>query len=191
MHAFRTALIRSITSLTGHSSNAVRQSNAAAIAEGVGHHPDHVADALMQLIAEYQEKAKELLPQYDKFGMLIEESLDIEDPWRTRKALATTLRLLSPFFSPVDVKTFFDLLITGEGLGDRSQSVRSEMLEVSRTCTLLDCGISLMKTSICRLQWLLSIFTERRTFKTSLYSSKITSANPVLELRFTITSRRL
>lgn len=87
----------------------------------------------MQLVAEYQEKAKELLPQYDRFGMLIEESLDAEDPWKARKALATTLRLMSPIFSPVDVKTFFDLLINGEALGDRSQSVRSEMLEV---CTI-------------------------------------------------------
>jgi hypothetical protein len=117
--------------LTGHSSSAVRQSTAAAIAEGIDHHPEHVADALMQLIAEYQEKAKELLPQYDNYGMLIEESLNAEDPWKSRKALASTLRLMSPIFSPVDVKTFFDLLINGEGLGDRSQSVRSEMLEVS------------------------------------------------------------
>ncbi|GAA5922766.1 Gcn1p [Sporobolomyces koalae] len=123
----------SLIPLLSHSSAAVRQSTAAAIAEGVGHHPDHAADALMQLIAEYQEKAKELLPQYDRFGMLIEESLDAEDPWRSRKALATTLRLLSPIFSPVDVKTFFDLLINGEALGDRSQSVRSEMLEAAST----------------------------------------------------------
>ncbi|GAA5985182.1 hypothetical protein JCM5350_004261 [Sporobolomyces pararoseus] len=119
--------------LLSHSSAAVRQSTAAAIAQGIDHHPDHVADALMQLIAEYQEKAKELLPQYDKFGMLIEESLNAEDPWKSRKALATTLRLMSPIFSPVDVKTFFDLLINGEALGDRSQSVRSEMLEAAMT----------------------------------------------------------
>ncbi|GAA5844812.1 hypothetical protein JCM3766R1_003325 [Sporobolomyces carnicolor] len=119
--------------LLSHSSAAVRQATAAAIAEGVDHHPEHVADALMQLVAEYQEKAKELLPQYDRFGMLIEESLDAEDPWKARKALATTLRLMSPIFSPVDVKTFFDLLINGEALGDRSQSVRSEMLEAAMT----------------------------------------------------------
>ncbi|GAA6024607.1 hypothetical protein JCM11491_006044 [Sporobolomyces phaffii] len=117
--------------LLSHSSAAVRQSNAAAIAEGVGHHPEHVADALVQLIAEYEDKAKELVPEYDRFGMLIEESLDAEDPWKSRKALASTLRLLSPLFSPVDVKTFFDLLITGQALGDRSQSVRSEMLDAA------------------------------------------------------------
>ncbi|GAA5862432.1 hypothetical protein JCM1840_004179 [Sporobolomyces johnsonii] len=119
--------------LLSHSSSAVRLAAAAAIAEGVSIHPDHVADALMQLVAEYEEKSKELLPQYDRFGMLIEESLAAEDPWRSRTALATALRLLSELFSPVDVKAFFDLLINGGALGDRSQAVRSEMLEAAQT----------------------------------------------------------
>lgn len=71
------------------------------------------------------------MPQYDQYGMVIEESLNAEDPWRARKAIATTLKLVAPYFSPADVAAFFDILITGEALGDRSQSVRSEMLEVS------------------------------------------------------------
>ncbi|CEQ38752.1 SPOSA6832_00193 [Sporobolomyces salmonicolor] len=115
--------------LLSHSSSAVRMAAAAAIAEGVSIHPDHVADALMQLVAEYEEKSKELLPQYDRFGMLVEESLAAEDPWRSRTAVATALRLLSELFLPVDVQAFFDLLINGGALGDRSQAVRSEMLE--------------------------------------------------------------
>lgn len=95
-------------------------------------HPEHLADALMQLVAEYDDKAQELLPEYDRFGMLIEESLAREDPWKARKAIATTLRLLGELFSPVDVNAFFDLLIEGKALGDRSQSVRSEMLEAAQ-----------------------------------------------------------
>jgi hypothetical protein len=71
-----------------------------------------------------------LLPQYDQYGMIIEESLQAEDPWRTRAAIALTLKLISPFFSPVDVEAFFNLLIEGTALGDRTQTVRSEMLEV-------------------------------------------------------------
>jgi len=118
--------------LLSHSSASVREATAAAIAEGVSIHPEHMADALMQLVAEYDDKAQELLPEYDRFGMLIEESLSREDPWKARKAIATTLRLLGALFSPVDVKTFFDLLIEGKALGDRSQSVRSEMLEAAQ-----------------------------------------------------------
>ncbi|GAA5855038.1 hypothetical protein JCM8547_002355 [Rhodosporidiobolus lusitaniae] len=118
--------------LLSHSSASIRDATAAAIAEGVRQHPDHVADALMQLVAEYHEKAKELLPEYDRFGMLVEESLTREDPYKARTAIARSLRLLSDIFSPVDVKSFFDLLISGQALGDRSQSVRSEMLEAAQ-----------------------------------------------------------
>lgn len=70
------------------------------------------------------------MPVYDQFGMVVEESLTAEDPWRNRKALATALKLSSEHFAPDDVGSFFSLLIAGEGLGDRSQAVRSEMLEV-------------------------------------------------------------
>lgn len=115
-----------------HASNAVREAAAAAIADGIVLHPDHVADALVQIIAEYEDKAKELVPEYDRFGMLIEESLSREDPWKARKALATALRLMAASFSAAEVKTFFDMLIDGKALGDRSQAVRSELLEAAQ-----------------------------------------------------------
>lgn len=78
-------------------------------------------------------QVKELQPAYDQFGMVIESSLSVEDPWRTRVALGTTLKLISDHFSPADVEAFFGLLIQGEALGDRSQAVRSEMLDVGRS----------------------------------------------------------
>ncbi|KAK4052868.1 translational activator of GCN4 [Microbotryomycetes sp. JL221] len=113
----------------GHSSAAIRQATAEAVAEAVGVHPDTVGETLLKVVVEYQEKAKELLPQYDQFGMIIEASLTAEDPWRNRKALATTLRLIAQHFGPTHVTSFFDLLIERQALGDRSQAVRSEMLE--------------------------------------------------------------
>ncbi|ORY90168.1 ARM repeat-containing protein [Leucosporidium creatinivorum] len=116
-----------------HASAAIRQATAESIAEGVSLHPTVVAEAIQQLVVEYKEKAKELLPQYDQYGMVIEESLNAEDPWRARKAIATTFKLVAPYFSPADVAAFFDILIAGEALGDRSQSVRSEMLEAAMT----------------------------------------------------------
>ncbi|KAM0793613.1 hypothetical protein ACM66B_001046 [Microbotryomycetes sp. NB124-2] len=113
----------------GHGSAAIRQATAEAVAEAVRMHAETVSDSLTLIVSEYKQQAKELLPQYDQYGMLIEESLTAEDPWRTRKALATTLRLIAEQFKKEDVKTFFGLLIEGEALGDRSQAVRSEMLE--------------------------------------------------------------
>lgn len=72
-----------------------------------------------------------MLPTYDQYGMVIEESLTAEDPWKTRLAVATTLRLISVHFAQPDVEAFFELLIQGQALGDRSQAVRSGMLDVS------------------------------------------------------------
>lgn len=118
--------------MLSHSAAAVREAAAAAIADGVALHPERVADALIQLIADYEDKAKELVPEYDRFGMLIEESLSREDPWKPRKALASTLRLMAGSYSAAEVKTFFELLIEGKALGDRSQAVRSELLEAAQ-----------------------------------------------------------
>ncbi|KAK4055085.1 translational activator of GCN4 [Microbotryomycetes sp. JL201] len=113
----------------GHNSAAIRQATAEAVADAVRAHPNTISETLSSIVAEYRQQAKELVPQYDQYGMVIEESLMAEDPWRTRKALATTLRLVAEQFRAQDVKTFFGLLIEGEALGDRSQAVRSEMLE--------------------------------------------------------------
>ncbi|KAK4705757.1 hypothetical protein P7C70_g456, partial [Phenoliferia sp. Uapishka_3] len=114
-----------------HSSNAIRRATANAVAEGIDLHPSEVAEAIRQIIVEYHDKNKLLLPRYDQFGMVIEESLTAEDPWKTRVALATTLKLVAAHFAVADVAAFFDLLIVGEALGDRSQAVRSEMLEAA------------------------------------------------------------
>ena len=114
-----------------HASAAIREAAAVALAEAVDLHPALVADTMALLIIEYHDKAKELVPVYDQYGMLVEDSLNAEDPWRTRVALARALRLMSAHFAPKDVDVFFDLLINGEALGDRSQTVRSEMLEAA------------------------------------------------------------
>ncbi|KAM0756603.1 ARM repeat-containing protein [Meredithblackwellia eburnea MCA 4105] len=114
-----------------HASSAIRKATAKAIAEGIDIHPSQTSLALGKLVSEYHERAKLLLPQYDQFGMIIEESLTAEDPWRTRVAIASTLNLISTHFSPTEVTGFFNLLIEGQALGDRSQSVRSEMLDAA------------------------------------------------------------
>ena len=71
------------------------------------------------------------MPEYDQYGMVIESTLDREDPWRTRKAIASALKAASVHFNPDSVQTLFNLLLVDGALGDRSQDVRSEMLEVS------------------------------------------------------------
>ncbi|SCV68098.1 BQ2448_219 [Microbotryum intermedium] len=109
----------------------IRTSTAEAFVAALATHPTQLDETIAQLAAEYRDKAKEIVPQYDQFGMIIEASLTAEDPWKTREALGTTLRLAAPLFEPRHVQSFFDLLIDDSALGDRKQAVRSEMLEAA------------------------------------------------------------
>lgn len=118
-------------SMLGHSSAFVRTSAAIAIAEAVGQTPDSAASAVEQLAAAYKSAAKEKMPVYDQFGMLIEESLHQQDPWQERVAIAETFGHLAALLHASEVVSFFHLLIDEQALGDRSEAVRSKMLEVS------------------------------------------------------------
>lgn len=62
--------------------------------------------------------------------MVIEETLNREDPWRSRVAIAKSFKSVAECLGSQDVLTAFDLLLSGGALGDRSGAVRSEMLSV-------------------------------------------------------------
>lgn len=62
--------------------------------------------------------------------MVIQESLNREDPWRSRVAEADALGHLAPTFGDADIGPLFDLLIDQQSLGDRNEEVRSKMLTV-------------------------------------------------------------
>jgi hypothetical protein len=82
-------------------------------------------------VLNLHEQNKDLAPEFDQYGMIIESSLDREDPWRVRVAIADTLRLLSEYMGSQDVESVFSLFIHEAALGDRSVQVRSKMLDVS------------------------------------------------------------
>lgn len=94
--------------------------------------PDSAPAAVALLCDAYKTAAKEKMPEYDQFGMLVEESLHQQDPWEERVAIAETFGHLAPLLQSSEVNTFFRLLINDQGLGDRSEAVRGKMLEVSQ-----------------------------------------------------------
>ncbi|KAJ3118798.1 translational activator of GCN4 [Phlyctochytrium bullatum] len=76
--------------------------------------------------------AKNVLPtpEYDEFGMIIPASLEKEDEWRARSGVASALRSCATL--PMDngtLESVFKFLVNEEALGDRSEKVRSLMLE--------------------------------------------------------------
>lgn len=113
-----------------HKSSFVRSASAVAIAKAVEKMPQSAALAIQLLIKEYQGAAKERLPEYDRFGMLVQASLDLQDPWQARVAQAEALKQLAQNFGSFEVQALFHLLINDHALGDRSEPVRSQMLDV-------------------------------------------------------------
>ncbi|KAE9398973.1 ARM repeat-containing protein [Gymnopus androsaceus JB14] len=110
------SFIQELLQYLGHDNAYVRSSVGAAIAEAVEVWPQSIGETLVILQDYYRDKAKILAPEYDKFGMVIAESLDQSDPWQARVSV-----------SP-EVVPFFRFLIHDEALGDRTAEVRKGML---------------------------------------------------------------
>jgi hypothetical protein len=102
------------------------------------------------IYALFTSQARELVPEYDKFGMIIPESLDRNDPWQHRLAQAQAFCLLAPSWEQDDILPLFDFLVAQKALGDRNEDIRTRMLAVSYlptskslwTCALLTPPIS-------------------------------------------------
>lgn len=83
------------------------------------------------LTISHGKQARELVPEYDQFGMIIPESLDREDPWPARVAQADALCAMGPAWTTQDIIPLFDFLVVQQSLGDRNEAVRTRMLAVS------------------------------------------------------------
>ncbi|CAH7687451.1 hypothetical protein PPACK8108_LOCUS22232 [Phakopsora pachyrhizi] len=73
--------------------------------------------------------AKELLPEYNRFGMIIPELIEQKNPWKQRVALANALYQLAPHWNKVEILPLFSSLI--------EQSLRDKHKEVQTTALLL------------------------------------------------------
>lgn len=117
--------------LLEHKNTYVRDSCARALAAATELHPEQVSSVVAKLCQLYKDRNKVLAPEYDRFGMVIESTKNRQDPWQTRAAVAVALRHLAPHLQGSDVPAFFEFLIDGQALGDRSEDVRPKMLEAA------------------------------------------------------------
>ncbi|KAH7091864.1 translational activator GCN1 [Auriculariales sp. MPI-PUGE-AT-0066] len=114
--------------LLEHDNAYVRTATAAAIAKGAQSWPSGVEQLLDALKAFYRDKVTLLEPQFDAYGLLVEESLNRQDQWPTRKAVAAAFEGLAPTMTETDVLPFFQFLVNEEALGDRHADVRRDLL---------------------------------------------------------------
>lgn len=109
-------------------SDAMGSACARAIADASAAYPEQVDSVLAALRELYAAKAQVLGPQYDRFGMIIAESVGRKDPAQVRVAIAQSFASLSPLLTPKQVTSLFEFLVIEEALGDQADSARQALL---------------------------------------------------------------
>ncbi|KAJ9079215.1 translational activator of GCN4 [Entomophthora muscae] len=109
----------------------IRTSAANSFYEAISLHPSslpNVFDALCQL---YFKLAEPIVPEYDRFGMLIQASLERTDPFGQRVAVGLALGGIVPLADRSLLELFLGFMITQEALADVHAHVRKAMLQAS------------------------------------------------------------
>lgn len=116
--------------LLGHTLAYVRTTAAQALASAAEVRPEEASRTCEQLLAMYHENNRDMSPQYDEYGMVIEATLNREDPWWTRVAVADALGRVAPHISELTGLLAFFL---GEpaAVADRDERVRRAMVDAT------------------------------------------------------------
>ncbi|KAF2001392.1 ARM repeat-containing protein [Amniculicola lignicola CBS 123094] len=109
----------------------LRRAAARSLGEIVTTFPEIFEKLLQTLQASYKELAKPRVPERDEYGM--PRKIDLKDPWEARDGIALAFKEISPTFQDKDLVDFFQFLVYDGPLGDRSATVRDEMIEAATT----------------------------------------------------------
>lgn len=107
----------------------LRRAASRALAEAVEQHQTSFATVLDQLQDLYINKAKPLVPEKDKFGMVVRK--DVSDPWEARDGVALAFKQLASTFETSRLVPFCQFLVANGPLADRNATVRREMVEAA------------------------------------------------------------
>ncbi|KAJ3208838.1 translational activator of GCN4 [Dinochytrium kinnereticum] len=114
----------------------IRSSAGRALCEALKSLPECVPKAFSDLQRLYHDKNVLPTPEYDEYGMVIPASLEKEDDWRSRSGIALALKACAPVISSkATLEGLFRFLMDEEALGDRSERVRSQLLEAGIAAT--------------------------------------------------------
>ena len=113
----------------------LRRAAARALAAAAQQHIDLLPEVLKRLEDSYIVLAKKKVQQLDEYGM--PKKMDMRDPWEARNGIALAFRELSVVFNESLLDSFLQFLIERGPLGDKSASVRDEMVEAARAIIAL------------------------------------------------------
>ena len=107
-----------------HPVEPVQQAAACALAQCLTNVPHLVPSLLDELLQLYQEKLAMIPPKLNDFGRVVEQPIDTYVP---RHGVALALAQLAPLLTAETVLKLVQFFVS-TGLGDRNQTVRTEML---------------------------------------------------------------
>ncbi len=113
----------------GRDDGQVRRAAARALAAIATAYPGSFSAIVRRLEDIYRENAKPRAPELDKFGM--PRKVEIADPWEPRHGVALAFKELAASFPPSNILDFVRFLVDEGPLGDKSSSVRDEMVEAA------------------------------------------------------------
>lgn len=106
-----------------HPVESVQQAAACALAELLSQDPKLMPGILDRLLYLYQTKLAMIPPKLNDFGRIIEQPIDT---WGPRRGVALALAQFAPLLTPETIHTLIQFFVS-TGLGDRNQTVRTEM----------------------------------------------------------------
>ncbi|KAF2735399.1 ARM repeat-containing protein [Polyplosphaeria fusca] len=107
----------------------LRRAAARSLGETITTFPDIFDNVLQALEDSYKEKAKPRVPERDEYGM--PRKIDLRDPWEARDGIALAFKEMTPNFKDADLDDFMHFMVYDGPLGDRSASVRDEMIDAA------------------------------------------------------------
>ncbi|XP_011149210.1 eIF-2-alpha kinase activator GCN1 [Harpegnathos saltator] len=107
-----------------HPVEPVQQAAAYALAQCLATVPHLTPSVLDNLLQLYQEKLAMIPPKLNDFGRVIEQPIDT---WGPRRGVALALAQIAPLLTADTIHRLVQFFVS-TGLGDRNQSVRTEML---------------------------------------------------------------
>ncbi|KAF9283148.1 translational activator of GCN4, partial [Mortierella antarctica] len=94
-----------------HENGFVRQVAGKAIAGAVKLYPETVSETLAAIYVLYHEKAQLIVSQYNDFGLIIQESLNLQDPADQRFGFSMALKHVAPLMTASYLQPFAEFLI--------------------------------------------------------------------------------
>ncbi|KAF2792098.1 translational activator [Melanomma pulvis-pyrius CBS 109.77] len=109
----------------------LRRAAARSLGETISSFPEIFDQLLTTLQESYKEKAKPRVPERDEYGM--PRKIDLRDPWEARDGIGLAFKEMTPNFKDDYLVNFLHFMIYDGPLGDRSATVRDEMIDAATT----------------------------------------------------------